>query len=446
MREYKPVIPWDDLPDTEAVPPYEWDHLQEPKAHNPIADANNLYSRMMLARDGTSWKQSVQSYYWNCLPENTHLQIELDALECGETGAYQPTNGTEFFANERGNVRPIVGQVMRDRVASHSLNDIDLVPKIRPHLIYDNAASLKGRGVDFARNRMKVHLERFFQREKTNIGYIRLKDQTKYYDNIDHDLARDMVHGFTDNILALKMVDVCLKHAELDVSDLSDEMFELAKRVKFDRVKWRLGKHPKRGEKFLRKGVSVGDQLSQTIGVAYPWRVDNEATIVQGSRYYARYMDDSRDMDRDLARLRERAVAVDRVADEYKLFTNTRKTVYCRIDHWFIWLQRKYRLNDNGKVEMRILPKTLTRFRRRIRKMKKLVDSGKFDEMYVAQIVKSWLCARRDVMSYPQLRRIELLILDLYGRNAYEYVYDHHEKWKANRKPHDEWLDVRQPR
>ena len=68
MREYEPVIPWDDLPDTEAAPPYEWNHLQEPKAHNPIADANNLYASMMLARKGTAWKSSVQSYYWNCLP------------------------------------------------------------------------------------------------------------------------------------------------------------------------------------------------------------------------------------------------------------------------------------------------------------------------------------------------------------------------------------------
>lgn len=438
MREYETVIPWDELPDTEDAPPYEWDHLREPKAYNAIADANCLYDSMMLARKGTSWKGSVQSYYWNCLPEITHLQIELDALECGGTPAYQPKAGTEFFANERGNVRPIVGQVMRDRVASHCLNDCDLTPKIRPYLIYDNAASLKGRGVEFARNRMKAHLERFFQRENTCAGYIRLKDQSKYYDNIDHDLAYDVICGFTDNPLARKMVKVCLKHAELDVSDLPDELFEIAKRVKFDRVKWRLGNHPKRGEKYLRKGVSVGDQLSQTIGVCYPWRVDNEATIVQGSRYYARYMDDSRDMDIDLQRLRERSAAVDRVADEYRLFTNTRKTVYCRIDRWFVWLQRKYRLNENGTVEMRILPKTLTRFRRRIRRMKKYVDAGKFDGMYVAQIVKSWLYARRDIMSYPQLRRIELLMLDVYGRKEYEHVYDHHEKWKTTGKPRDE--------
>ena len=436
------ALPWDDLEDVEDNP-YEWDALGELKTHNLIADANNLYDSMMLARKGTAWKVSVQKFYWHSLSKLAALQRGLDALEEGREGAYEPTDGVEFFANERGCIRPITGLTMDDRVVSHCVNDLVLMPAIVPHLIYDNSASLKGKGVDFARNRMRAALERYASREGTDIGYIRLKDQSKYYDNIVHDYALDMIRGFTDNALAIKVAERFLKHAELDVSDLSDELFELAKQVKFDRVKWRMGNHPKRGSKFLRKGVPVGDQFSQTIGVFYPWRVDNAARIVNGSKYYQRYMDDSADIDRELERLKARAAAADREADRIMLFTNARKTVICRTDKWFVWLKRKYRLK-NGRVEMKILPASVHGMKRKLRKMKQFVDGGKCTAGYVAGITKSWLYARRDVLSYPQVRSIENLVLNLYGRECYEQVYDHAEKWKGSQRPWDEREYVRE--
>ena len=430
-------LPWDNLKDVEDNP-YEWDALGQIKVHNPISDANNLYASMMRARKGTAWKGSVQRFYWNSLTRISALQRELDALEEGRDGAYEQKEGVEFFANERGCVRPITGLTMDDRVVSHCVNDYVLMPAIIPHLIYDNSASLKNRGVDFARNRMKAMLERYYQREGTNIGYMRLKDQTKYYDNILHDEALELLKQFTDNRLALLVVQRFLKHAELDVSDLNDELFALAMKVKFDRVKWRIGKHPKRGEKFLRKGLPVGDQFSQTVGVYYPWRVDNEAKIVQGSKYYQRYMDDSADIDRDLEQLKRRAEIIDQKGDEIGLFTNQKKTVYVRIDKWFVWLKRKYRLRSDGRVEMKILPRSVTLMKRRLRRQKKKVDEGKFTAEYIAGIAKSWLCARYDVMSYPQVRSMEKLILNLYGRAAYEHVYDRTERWKAHRRRKDE--------
>lgn len=439
MKEFtETVIPWDELPDSDEEAEYQWDGLGELQEHNTVSDANHLYASMLEARKGTAWKGSVQRFCWEWMKEITRLQQQLDALESGGVNAYQPKDGPQFFSNERGHIRPVEGQVMADRVVAHSLIDYDLMPKIFPHLIYDNAASIEGRGVDFARKRLVCHLQRYYQREGTDKGFIVLDDKAKYYDNIDHDLAYAMICGFTDNILSQKIVKVNLRHAELDVSDLSDELFEIAKRVKFDRVKWRMGRHPKGGTKFLRKGVSVGDQLSQTIGISFPWRMDNEAKIVHGSKYYGRYMDDSRDIDRDLETLKARHEAVLKKSDEIKLFTNPKKTMICRTDQWFVWLQRKYRLKD-GNVQMKILPRTVTVFRQRTRKMDKHVKSGKITGNYVAGIVRSWLFARRDVMSYPQVRRIELLVRNLYGEDAYERVRDRTGKWKATEWIDDEW-------
>ena len=367
--------------------------------------------------------------------ENTALlqmQEGLYRLEHGLPNAYQPHPGFEFMLNERGRIRPICGQFVDDRVVSHALNDAVLLPAIRPHLIYDNAASLSGRGVDFARNRLKAHLRRYYQREGTNVGFIRLKDQSKYYDNIRHDLLQEIIRKFTCDPLALRLVDILLRDSRLDVSYMTDEEYARSMDVKFDRVAYREAKYPKTGDKKLGKGMNVGDQFSQTAGIVYPYRVDSLAKSVLGSRYYARYMDDSYDIDRRLSRLRERGESIDAAAENLGMYTNERKTCIARLDKGFIYLQRKIRLRKDGSIECRLRPKAVTRIKRRIRKLKGRVGSGRVSLDDVTNMVRSWLYARRDCLSYQQLRRIELLTLEIYGTEAYARVFDRSDKWRCN--------------
>jgi len=437
------AISWDSLPEMQRTA-YEWDSLGTPREYSTIADANTLWEAANKARSGTAWKESVQKFWWYRLTRITAMQEGLYRLEHGMPNPYQPSPGFEFMLNERGRMRPICGQIVDDRVVSHALNDAVLLPAIRPHLIYDNTASLKNRGVDFARRRLKAHLQRYYQREGTNVGFIRLKDQSKYYDNIQHDIMRRIVRRFTDDTLALKLVDILLKESRLDVSYMTDAEFAHSMETKFDRVAYRAANHPKRGEKKLEKGMNVGDQFSQTAGIVYPYRVDSLAKTVLGSRYYARYMDDSYDIDRDLQQLRKRGEAIDTAADTLGMFTNARKTCIARLDKGFVYLQRKIRLREDGTIEYRLRPKAVTRIKRRIRKLRWKVESGNVPRADLLNMVKSWTRAREDCLSYPQLRAIELTVLSIYGREAYEQVFDHSERWKANRRPHAERIDVRQ--
>lgn len=424
-------LSWDSLPDAQQSA-YEWNSLGTPREYSTIADADTLWEAARRARKGTAWKESVQKFWWYRLSRITEMQEGLYRLEHDMPSPYQPSPGFEFMLNERGRMRPICGQVVDDRVVSHALNDAVLLPAIRPYLIYDNAASLKDRGVDFARKRMAAHLRRYYQREGTNVGYIRLKDQSKYYDNIRHDKMREIIARFTDDPLALKLVDILLKESRLDVSYMSDEEYERSMDTKFDRVSYRAANYPKTGEKKLEKGMNVGDQFSQTAGIVYPYRVDSLAKHVCGSKTYERYMDDSADIDRSIHRLRERGAAIDAEADKLGMYTNTRKTCIARIDKGFTWLQRKVRLHKDGTVDMRLKPKAVTRIKRRIRKLQAKVESGKTPLDEVTNMVRSWIFARRDCISYQQLRTIELTVLSTYGRIAYDKVYDHSEQWRVH--------------
>ena len=424
------TLSWDSLPEAQRTA-YEWDSLGTPRRYSRIADANTLWEAAGRARKGTAWKESVQKFWWYRLTRITAMQEGLYNLEHGLPNPYHPAPGFEFMLNERGRMRPICGQVVDDRVVSHALNDAVLLPAIRPHLIYDNTASLKDRGVDFARRRLKAHLQRYYQRSGTNAGYIRLKDQSKYYDNIRHDRMREIVKRFTDDALALKLVDILLKESRLDVSYMTEEEFARSMETKFDRVAYRAAGYTKTGNRKLEKGMNVGDQFSQTAGIVYPYRVDSLAKSVLGSRYYARYMDDCYDIDGDIAELRRRGEAIDAEADGLGMYTNTRKTCIARLDTGFVYLQRKIRLREDGSIEYKLRPKAVTRIKRRIRKLRGKVESGRVPLEDLLNMVKSWICARRDCLSYPQLRTIELTVLSIYGRDAYEQIYDHAERWVA---------------
>lgn len=429
-------LAWDTLPEKQETA-YAWDTLPETRKHAVIADANVLDEAARRARAGTNWKESVQRFWWNRLARISSLQRALDALEDGLEGAYEPDEGYEFMLNERGRTRPICGQKVDDRVVSHAVNDAVLIPAIRPYLIYDNSASLEGRGVDFARKRMIAQLRRYYAREGTSRGYIRLKDQSKYYDNIRHEMLREILRTFTDDALALKVADRLLEKSRLDVSYMTEAEYARAMEEKIDRVAYRTSGYPREGRKWLEKGMNVGDQLSQTAGIVYPWRVDQLAKTVLGSKYYQRYMDDSCDIDRNLEELKRRAREIDRAADGLGMYTNERKTVIARIDKGFIHLQRKIRLLEDGTVLVRLRPKAVTRIKRRIRKakLKEKVRNGQIPVKDLVNMVKSWTHARRDCLTYMQLRSIEQTVLKEYGREAYEQVYDHAEKWKATGRP-----------
>ena len=429
-------LAWDTLPERQETA-YAWDELPEPRKHETIADANVLDEAARRARIGTNWKESVQRFRWNRLARISTLQQELDALADGTEGGYEPDAGYEFMLNERGRPRPICGQTVDDRVVSHALNDAVLLPAIRPFLIYDNSASLEGRGVDFARRRMAALLHRYWQREGTNRGFIQLADKSKYYDNIRHNQLKAILWHFTDDRLARIVTEKLLKNSRLDVSYMTEAEFARAMDTKIDRVAYRLEGHPRTGEKMLEKGMNVGDQLSQTAGIVYPWRVDQLAKTVLGSKYYQRYMDDSADIDRDLGKLKERARRIDEAAGQLGMYTNERKTVIARIDKGFIYLQRKIRIDDKGRVIVKLRPKAVTRIKRRIRKpmLKEKVRSGRVPIADLVNMVKSWTYARRDCLTYMQLRSIEQTVLKEYGREAYEQVYDHAEKWKATGRP-----------
>jgi hypothetical protein len=76
------------------------------------------------------------------------------------------------------------------------LNKNVLVPTLRKYLIYDNGASLKGKGTSFTRKRLKIHWNNAIKEYGT--FYILKIDIKKYFENIDHELLWNMLKDKID--------------------------------------------------------------------------------------------------------------------------------------------------------------------------------------------------------------------------------------------------------
>ena len=128
-------------------------------------------------------------------------------------------------------------------------------------------------------------------------------DYSGFYPNLHHDICIDTLEKFIrrkfgdteETAAVMAVIRKLFKKFEKDVSRFSDEEIEQMYRTKISPT-MNMGVDPKlmTGEKYLRKGVDIGNQLSQNVGILVPYLVDNYVTIVRGCRYYGRYTDDSR--------------------------------------------------------------------------------------------------------------------------------------------------------
>ena len=148
-------------------------------------------------------------------------------------------------------------------------------------MIYDNSASIKGRGISHQRERFEVHLQKYY-RKYGNEGYILFGDFTKFYDNIIHELAKkELLRLFDNDEFIDWLLTLIFDSFKVDVSYMSDDEYSSCLYDTFNKLDYRkIPKNLLTGEKWMAKSVNIGDQLSQVIGIYYPYRIDNYVKYV----------------------------------------------------------------------------------------------------------------------------------------------------------------------
>lgn len=296
------------------------------------------------------WKETTQRYLANMLANNLSLQDEV--ME----GRYSVRPTIDFDLNERGRMRKIEAPVVRDRIVQKSLTKYLLVPLLRQHLIYDNYASLKERGTAFARKRFEIMLRRYYQHNGTE-GYVLLIDVKKYFENVDHEVLKRMIEPL-----------------------IADEPDDVRKLIYY------VIDHSSHSE----KGLNLGSEAPQIFAVYYLNPIDQFVKVVEGVKYYGRYMDDIFVIGKDKKELAELLEKIKKQLADLKLEINERKTHIVKISHGFTFLQVKYNILPTGKILKRPSHGKIVRERRRLVAFKRMYDLGKMTEGEIWNCYQSW--------------------------------------------------------
>lgn len=370
-----------------------------------VSDANNLYDAYRASIKGSKWKESTQRFILNYL--EYIFEIQDDILN------RTLTNGPvrEFSQSERGRIRPITSIPIKDRIVRHSLVDNLILPEVRKRIIYDNCASLKGRGISQQRKRFEIHLHKYFKLYG-NEGYILFGDFSKFYDNVIHEIAkRQLLDLFDDDEFVEWLLDVIFDGFKIDVSYMSDEEYDNCLDTLFNKLDYReISKSELTGEKWMAKSVNIGDHLSQAIGVYYPHPIDNYVKYVRSQKFYGRYMDDWYIMNPSKEELLDLLDNITKIAEELGIHINMKKTRIVKISSTYKFLQVKYSLTKEGKSIKRINPARVTAMRRKLKKLAVKVYSGERAYENVEDMFKSWMGNYRKLLSKKQRENL----LDLY--------------------------------
>lgn len=211
----------------------------------------NLYKAMQKCKRNVMWKDSTAGFVKNGLKNCLKLHDEL------MQDKYKIMPYSIFVIHER-KTRIISSTKMRDRVVQRSLCDNYLYHELTKGFIYDNCACLKGKGTDFARNRLKCHLQRFYRKHGRD-GYVLKVDIHDFFGSTPHKTAKKAIDKRVKDEWTKKMV-----------YDVIDSFTHIAS----------------------DRGIGLGSQVSQLVQLAVLDDIDHKIKEQLKIKAYVRYMDD----------------------------------------------------------------------------------------------------------------------------------------------------------
>lgn len=353
-----------------------------------MIDFDMLAKSFRMAKRQSVWKRRTQLVDCNLFSFIVNLQKRINEH------TYHILTKTSFYLNERGKIRLIQPLDITDMIIQRSLCDNILLPRIMPKLIYDNGASLPGKGISFSRKRFELHLSKVLKKNnfKSDNVYVMFGDFSKFFDNIDHNLLKDMYRSVIPEDDVYELICMCIDHFTSDVSYMTDAEYEMNYTGVFDSSKHHENLKSYTGPKnvkMMHKGLGIGAQLSQVSAIFYPSCFDHFCKTVLGIKYYGRYMDDFYIISDDLNYLKSLRPLLTYQASLLKLTLNDKKFRIDKLSKGVTFLKTKYYIKGK-KIIKRINPNIITRERRKIKKYHKMYLNHEITLDDICNQYKSW--------------------------------------------------------
>ena len=369
----------------------------------------NFIEALKSCKKAVGYKFSVQNYIAHGL---FYIWQTVSVIRSGKIPAVKNTE--KVTISERGHKRVITPIRIEDRVTQRVLCDKVLVPLAEKKMIYDNGASVKGKGTDFSRRRMNEHIEAAKRRWGADNVYALKFDFKSFFASIPHAQCFRVL----DELIEDKRI------RDLIIGIIESYQLEDIKRIEDPELRKKELKSLLSHEKV---GICLGSQISQVMALLVPNDFDHFIKDKLGLKFYIRHMDDGvillNDKD-ELIRIRE---LLKTEAAKYGLTLHPKKTKIVKLTKGFTFLKVKYRASS-GKTVKTLTRGGIVRMRRKLKKLSRIVEKTNVTKDDVYASVQSWASHAKIARSYHAVRNMMKLYDDLLGGYRLTYRY-----WKMHK-------------
>ena len=352
---------------------------------NKVFSFETMLQAYKKCKQNVMWKGSTQ-HFMNNVCQNLNMELQLL-----KSGKWQTYGFYEFDIIERGKPRHIRSVKFAEKGVQNALCNNCLIPILQPLLIYDNGATLPGRGTDFAIRRLTRHLTYHYHLYGRQ-GGIYFFDFSKYFDNIINPLL--------------------LKNMKKQIVDQT--IMKLTSALIYA---------------FGNKGLGLGSQVSQISAVFYPNNIDHFIKDKLGIKTYGRYMDDGYIIHNNIEELKQIVKKFEEKCKELGIILNKKKCRIIKLTSQFSYLKIRFFITETGKIIRRLSREGVTKERKRLRKYFKYLQEKRMTFKQVYYNFHSWLCSRRNGYSF----HIKLNMVK-YFNNLYEKDYTYYRPCKLDRR------------
>ena len=349
------------------------------KTYEEIISYDCLKEGLRKSCMGVMWKDSVANYRLNAVKNTWKLRQDL------LNGTYQ-IQPYHVFRITEPKEREIVATRIRDRQFQRSLCDNYLYESVTRGFIHYNCACQIGKGVSFAHKRMGVHLRRYFNKHG-NEGWVLQCDIAKYFPSTPHDTAKAAIRK--------RVKDDRVYHHIADIIDSFG------------------GDH----------GIGLGSQASQLIELAILDDLDHYIKERLRIRHYIRYMDDFILIHPDRSVLEHALREITEKVNALGLTLNQKTHIY-PLRQGIKFLRWRYILTGTGKIVRRMDRRSITRERRKIKKLGAKVGDGELPERKLTESYQSWRAHARQGNTKGIIHQMDRLYCQIMQKARKERYYE----------------------
>lgn len=305
-----------------------------------------MYSSGKAACKGVRWKTSTKNFELRIFSRTARNRRKIVNRQ------WRSRSPCTFTLIERGHKRKIDAPHIDDRQVHKAVCRNVLRPLYYPHMIYDNGASIEGKGFSFSVNRVVEFLGWWYRRYGRD-GIVVSIDFKGYFPNAPHNTIENIHNQYI---------------LDADTKVLCDYLLNA----------------------FGTVGMALGVETSQTEAGILPNSIDHELKDQQRLHCFERYMDDTL----FIVRTNEEADAilsiVRAVCLANGLVLNEAKTHKTPMTGWFNDCQWRYHLTETGEIIKKPSRRSITAMQRKLKAFHRLYCAGEMTLFQVTEAYKCW--------------------------------------------------------